>query len=211
MSVQICHVLLQAEFEEVETTETPVLNAMNRCSSTPRHPCLVAVDLLRRAFLCLHTVQQDDLAGDATRHAASEGTGTTKRVRFSRTATGISVAPSEEGSPEHVSPLAGGRRARRSTTLASLSVSPSRSIGTRSPISISPERSRKQEGRSSDPNVLTSSSTGHLSPSRCWAAFATFCSLVLRWLVVFLAAAELLAASCHRQARESSQANHRRQ
>ncbi|CAE7289977.1 Crag [Symbiodinium natans] len=156
-----------AEFEDVEAGELPVLNLLNRCLKTPRHPCLVAVDLLRRAFMCVRTVQAENLQQEtAPRHTATEGN--MKRVRFSRTATGISVAPSEDGSPEHLSPLAGpGRRARRSTTLASLSVSPSRA-GTRSPISMSPERSRKP-GRSSDPNVLTSRSpapTSPLSPSR---------------------------------------------
>lgn len=162
---------LLAEFEEVEAVEMPVLNMLNRCLKTPRHPCLVAVDLLRRAFMCLQAVQSEDMQREAVRHAGTDGGG--KRVRFSRTAPSISVAPSEEG--EHLSPLRGGRRPRRSATLASLSVSPSlsvsvspsRSFGPRSPLAISPERtserSRKQ-GRSSDPNVL--SSTSHLSPTR---------------------------------------------
>ncbi|CAE7853520.1 DENND5A, partial [Symbiodinium microadriaticum] len=164
---------LLAEFEEVEAVEMPVLNMLNRCLKTPRHPCLVAIDLLRRAFMCLQAVQTEDLQREGVRHAGAEGG--CKRVRFSRTATSISVAPSEESFPEHLSPLRGGRRPRRSATLASLSVSPSlslsvspsRSFGTRSPLAISPERtserSRKQ-GRNSDPNVL--SSTSHLSPTR---------------------------------------------
>lgn len=163
----------KAEFEEVEAVEMPVLNMLNRCLKTPRHPCLVAIDLLRRAFMCLQAVQTEDLQREGVRNAGTEGG--CKRVRFSRTATSISVAPSEESFPEHLSPLRGGRRPRRSATLASLSVSPSlslsvspsRSFGTRSPLAISPERtserSRKQ-GRNSDPNVL--SSTSHLSPTR---------------------------------------------
>ena len=166
--------LWKAEFEEVEAVEMPVLNMLNRCLKTPQHPCLVAVDLLRRAFMCLQAVQSEDMQREAVRHAGTDGGG--KRVRFSRTAPSISVAPSEEG--EHLSPLRGGRRPRRSATLASLSVSPSlsvsvspsRSFGPRSPLAISPERtserSRKQ-GRSSDPNVL--SSTSHLSPTRTLA------------------------------------------
>ena len=164
--------------------EMPVLNMLNRCLKTPRHPCLVAIDLLRRAFMCLQAVQTEDLQREAVRHAGAEGG--CKRVRFSRTATSISVAPSEESFPEHLSPLRGGRRPRRSATLASLSVSPSlslsvspsRSFGTRSPLAISPERtserSRKQ-GRNSDPNVL--SSTSHLSPTRTLAHWQVFSSV----------------------------------
>ncbi|CAK9076331.1 unnamed protein product [Durusdinium trenchii] len=122
-----------------------VLNLQRTCLRTPRHPTLIAAQLLRKAFLCLYLAQS---IKDANKRKSS------KKVRIS----GGTTTFDEE---DFLSPTQQRRKTLRSMTTSNLSLSPSPAAARSFVAPHSPDRSPARAtgddlARRSDPTLLSS-------------------------------------------------------